>query len=105
MISVHFQGKSFNITVIQVFAPTTNAKEAEVEWFYDDLQDLVYHARKNSETTFRVGRQQGVMWLISNVFHGQRITVGWKSIQISSMADQVEICDYNNMKSEEYDLE
>ena len=37
MISVHFQGKSFNITVIQVFAPTTNAKEAEVEWFYDDL--------------------------------------------------------------------
>ena len=105
MISVHFQGKSFNITVTQVFAPTTNAKEAEVEWFYDDLQDLVYHARKNSETTFRVGRQQGVMWLISNVFHGQRITVGWKSIQISSMADQVEICDYNNMKSEEYDLE
>ena len=37
MISVHFQGKPFNITVIQVFAPTTNAKEAEVEWFYDDL--------------------------------------------------------------------
>ena len=41
MISVHFQGKPFNITVIQVFAPTTNAKEAEVEWFYDYLQDLV----------------------------------------------------------------
>ena len=38
MISVHFQGKPFNITVIQVYAPTTNAKEAE--WFYDDLQDL-----------------------------------------------------------------
>ena len=72
MISVHFQGKPFNSTVIQVFAPTTNAKEAEVEWFYDDLQDLVYHARKNSETTFRVGRQEEMMWLISNVFHGQR---------------------------------
>ena len=41
MISVHFQGKPFNITVIQVFAPTTNAKEAEVEWFYEDLQDLL----------------------------------------------------------------
>ena len=40
MISIHFQGKLFNITVIQVYAPTTNAKEAEVEWFYEDLQDL-----------------------------------------------------------------
>ena len=37
MISVHFQGKPFNITVIQVYAPTTNAKEGEVEQFYDDL--------------------------------------------------------------------
>ena len=41
MISVRFQGKPFNITVIQVYAPTSNAKEAEVEWFYEDLQDLV----------------------------------------------------------------
>ena len=41
MISVHFQSKPFNITVIQVYAPTTNAEEAEVEQFYDDLQDLL----------------------------------------------------------------
>ena len=41
MISVSFQGKPFNITVIQIYAPTTNAKEAEAEWFYDDLQDLL----------------------------------------------------------------
>ena len=41
MISFCFQGKPFNITVIQVYAPTTNAKESEVEWFYDDLQDLL----------------------------------------------------------------
>ena len=41
MISVHFQGKPFNITVIQVYAPTSNAQEAEVEWFYEDLQDLL----------------------------------------------------------------
>ena len=41
MISVHFQGIPFNITVIQVYAPTTNAEEAEVEWFYEDLQDLL----------------------------------------------------------------
>ena len=41
MISVRFQGKPFNITVIQVYAPTSNAEEAEVEWFYEDLQDLI----------------------------------------------------------------
>ena len=41
MISVHFQGKSFNITVIQVYAPTTNAKKAEGEWFFEVLQDLL----------------------------------------------------------------
>ena len=41
MISVHFQGKPFNITVIQTHAPTSNAEEAEVEWFYEDLQDLL----------------------------------------------------------------
>ena len=41
MIAVHFQGKPFNITVIQVYAPTTNAEEVEVEWFYEDLQDIL----------------------------------------------------------------
>ena len=41
MISVHFQGKPFNITIIQVYTPTTNVEEAEVEWFYEDLQDLL----------------------------------------------------------------
>ena len=40
MTSVHFQGKSFSITIIQVYAPTSNAEEAEVEQFYEDLQDL-----------------------------------------------------------------
>ena len=39
MISVHFQGKPFNIMATQVYAPTNNAEEAEVEWFYEDLQD------------------------------------------------------------------
>ena len=41
MISVHFQGKPFNITVIQVYAPPSNAEEAEFEWFCDDLQDFL----------------------------------------------------------------
>ena len=41
MISVRFQGKLLSIRVIQVYAPTTNGKEAEVEWFYEDLQDIL----------------------------------------------------------------
>ena len=41
MISVHFQGKPFNITVIQAYAPISNAEEAEVEWFYEELQDFL----------------------------------------------------------------
>ena len=47
MISVHFQGKLFTTTVIQVYAPTTNAEEAEVEWFYEDLQDLLELTKKD----------------------------------------------------------
>ena len=41
MISVHFQGKPFSITVMQVYAPATDAEEADVEWFFEDLQDLL----------------------------------------------------------------
>ena len=41
MISVHFQGKPFNTTVIQDYAPTSNTEEAEVEWFYEDLEDIL----------------------------------------------------------------
>ena len=68
MISVLFQGKPFNITVIQVYAPTNNAEEDEVEWFYEDLQDLLeltpkkdvlYHYR-GLECTSRKSRTPGV---------------------------------------------
>ena len=55
MISVHFQGKPFNITVIQVYAPTRNAEEAEVEWFYEDLHDVL-------ELTLK----KGVLFIIRN---------------------------------------
>ena len=41
IISIHFQGKPFNITIIQVYAPTSNTEDAEAEWFYEDLQDLL----------------------------------------------------------------
>ena len=54
MISVHFQGKTFNITVIQVYAPTSNAEEAEVERFYEDLQDLLELTPKK-EVLFIIG--------------------------------------------------
>ena len=54
MISVGFQGKLFSITVIQVIAPTSNAEEAEVEWFYEDLQDLLELTHKK-DILFIVG--------------------------------------------------
>ena len=52
IISVHFQGKPFNITVIQIYAPTCNTKEAEVEWFYEDLQDLLELTLKGKKKDF-----------------------------------------------------
>ena len=52
MTSVRFQGKPFNITVFQVYAPTSNAEEAEVEWFYEDLQDLLEAFRTRNLTQF-----------------------------------------------------
>ena len=64
MVSVHFQGKSFNITLIQVYAPTSNAEEAEVERFYEDLQDFLELTRKKDvlfiigDWNAKVGSQQ-----------------------------------------------
>ena len=54
MISVCFQGKPFNITIIQVYAPTTNAKEAQVEWFCEDLQDPLELTPKK-DVLFNIG--------------------------------------------------
>ena len=64
MILVHFQGKPFNITVIQVYAPNSNAEEAEVEQFYEDLQDLLELTSKKDvlfiigEWNAKVGSQE-----------------------------------------------
>ena len=62
-MSVRFQGKPFNITVIQVYAPTTNAEEAEVGWFYEDLQDLELTPKKDvlfsiGDSNAKVGSQE-----------------------------------------------
>ena len=54
MVSVHFQGKPLNTTVIQVYTPTSNAEEAEVEWFYEDLQDLL-ELRPPKDVLFIIG--------------------------------------------------
>ena len=59
MISVRFQGKPFNIMVIQVYAPTSNAEEAEAEQFYEDLQDLLeLHPKKVSFSLLGTGMQK-----------------------------------------------
>ena len=59
MIFIHFQGKPFNITVIQVYAPTTNAEEVEVEWFYEDLPDIL-------ELTPKQERKKKVLFIIGD---------------------------------------
>ena len=86
MISVHFQGKLFNITVIQVYAPTSNAEEAEVEWFYEDLQDLLELISKK-DVLFIIGD-----W---NEKVGSQETPGVTGkfgLRIRNEAGQVEFC-------------
>ena len=85
MISVHFQGKPFNITVIQVYAPTTNAKRAEVDQFYEDLQDLLKLTSKKDvilitgDWNAKIGSQEipgvtGKFYLGIQIEAGQRLT-------------------------------
>ena len=80
MISVCFQGKPFNITVIQIYAPTTNAKEAEVEWFFEDLQDLLELTPKKDvlfiigDWNAKVGSQEISVGLGVQNEAGQRLT-------------------------------
>ena len=85
MISVHLQGKPFSITVIQVYAPTSNAEEAEVEQFYEDLQDLLELTPKKNvlfiigDWNAKVGSQEilgitGKFGLAEQNKAGQRLT-------------------------------
>ena len=71
MISVRFQGKPFSITVIQVYAPTTNAQEAEVDWFYDDLQDLLQLTPQKYVSSWGMeckGRPSRDIWIYRQVW-------------------------------------
>ena len=86
MISVHFQGKPFTITVIQVYAPTSNAEEAEVEWFYEDLQDLLELAPKKDvlfiigDWTAKVGSQE-TPGITGKFSHGMQDEAGQSLIE------------------------
>ena len=86
MISVHFQGKPFNITVIQVYAPTRNAEEAEVEWFYEDLQDLLELTPKKDvlfiigDWNAKVGNQE-IPGVIGKFGHGGQNEAGQRLIE------------------------
>ena len=86
IISVHFQGKPFNITVIQVYAPTSNAEEAEVEWFYEDLQDLLALTAKKDvffiigDWDAKVGSQE-IPGLISKLGLGVQDEAGQRLIE------------------------
>ena len=91
MITLCFQGKPFNITVIQVYAPTSNTEEAEVEWFYEDLQDLLELTPKK-DALFTIG-----VW---NAKVGSQETLGVKGkfgLGIRNEAGQrlIELCQEN----------
>ena len=93
MISVRFQGKPFNITVIQVYAPMSNAEEADVEWFYEDLQDLLELTPKK-DVLFIIGN-----W---NVKVGSQETPGVTGkfdLRVQNEAGQrlIEICQENTL--------
>ena len=75
MISVPFQGKPFNITVIQAYAPTSNADEAEVEWFYEDLQDLLEltHQKVKMKSPFHYRRLECKSRKSRNIWSNRQI--------------------------------
>ena len=86
MISVHFQGKPFNITVIQVYAPTSNGEEAEVEWFYEDLQDLLKLTPKK-DVLFIIGDWNAKVG--SQEIPGVMGKFGWSTEQSRAKANTV----------------
>ena len=88
IFSVHFQGKPFNITVIQVYALTSNAEEAEVQWFYEDLQDLL-ELTPPKDVFFIIGD-----W---NAKVGSQETPGKFGLRIQNEAGQrlIEFCQEN----------
>ena len=97
MSSVHFQGKSFNITIIQVYASSTNAEENEVEWFCEDLQDLLEPTPKNktkNKTFFIIGAWNAKVG--SQETPGEKVTF---DLEVQNEAGQrlTELCQENKL--------
>ena len=91
MNSVRFQGKPFNIMVIQIYAPTSNAEEAEVEWFYEDLQDLL-ELTPNKDVLFIIGD-----WNAKVASQETPEVTGKFGLRIQNEAGQrlIEVCEEN----------
>ena len=94
MISVHFQGKPFNITIIQVYALNSNAEEAEVEWFYEDLQDFLELTPPPKNVLFTIGD-----WNAKVVSQETPGVTGIFGIAIQNEAGQrlIELCQENGL--------
>ena len=90
MILVCFQGKPFNITVIQPYTPTTNAKETEVKWFYEDLQDL-------SRSNIKKKKKKDVLFIIGdrNAKVGSQEIPGVTRVQNEAKQRLTEFCQEN----------
>ena len=82
MISVHFQGKPFKITLIQAYIPTINAKEAEIKQFYEELQELLEvthtHTHTHKKSPFRHGRLECKRWKPRNTWNNRQV---WPGLQ------------------------
>ena len=100
MISVSFNGKPFNITVIQVYAPTSNTEEAEVEWFYEDLQDLI-ELTPQKDVLFIIGHMLGIIGHWSEKVGSQEIlgVIGKFGLGKQNEAGQrlTEVCQENTL--------
>ena len=93
MISVPFQGKPFNITVIQVYAPTSNAEEAEAEWIYEDLQDLLEITPKK-DLLFILGDWNGKVGSQKTPGVTDKFALG---VQIEAGQKIIEFCQENTL--------
>jgi len=92
MISVRFQGKPYNITVIQIYALTNNAEEAEVERFYEDLQDLLELTPKKKDVFFIIGG-----WNAKAKSQETPGVTGKFGLGVQNEADQKEFCQENTL--------
>ena len=93
MISVHFQGKPFNITIIQAYAPTSNTEETKVKWFYEDLQDLLELTPKK-DVLFIIGEWNAKVGIQETLGVTGRVGLG---VQNEAGQRLIEFCQENTL--------